>query len=501
MEINKLIENLIFYAKDELGLGEEDSIYAKNSLYYLFKSAPTYELADKVELQSEILIPMVEYAIKKNIIAPEEALNFETTIMGIVTPSPNLVINRFNELQISHNSKKATEYLYELSIKSNYIRLLDIKKNIRWITRGPNGDIGITINLAKPEKDPKQIQKESVSSNERYPKCPLCLENLGFWGDGKTPARHTLRYVPITLNGEKWHLQYSPYVYYDEHCIALSDRHIPMKIDENAFARLLDFVSQFPHYFIGSNADLPIVGGSILSHDHYQGGKKVLPMFSRPLRKKYNFRRNATIGIRDWYNSVIHIAAKNKFEVLQIAERVLKKWQNFSDEEIGILSYTDQPHNTITPIASINSHDEYCLDLILRNNRTDNEHPYGIYHPTEDLHNIKKEGIGLIEAMGLFILPGRLKKEIALMIELFTNQSIDFKKLNEDEHLSKHLAMVAQIANNEGLGLDKKTARDAIFSYINSACIRILECTAVFKNNTKGMAAFDRFMKIVQDSL
>ena len=240
MEINKLIENLIFYAKDELGLGEEDSIYAKNSLYYLFKSAPTYELADKVELQSEILIPMVEYAIKKNIIAPEEALNFETTIMGIVTPSPNLVINRFNELQISHNSKKATEYLYELSIKSNYIRLLDIKKNIRWITRGPNGDIGITINLAKPEKDPKQIQKESVSSNERYPKCPLCLENLGFWGDGKTPARHTLRYVPITLNGEKWHLQYSPYVYYDEHCIALSDRHIPMKIDENVFARLLD---------------------------------------------------------------------------------------------------------------------------------------------------------------------------------------------------------------------------------------------------------------------
>ena len=493
--INKCIENLLFYAKENLFLCPEDITYARNQLYELFKVSHSYEFADKADLQDDILNPMIEYAINNGIIERSQALLFETKIMGLVTPSPGLTVSEFNRIAEEYNIQKATEYLYKLAVNSNYIKMRDIKKNIRWLTKGPRGEVGITINLAKPEKDPKQVLAEKEQSDQgKYPKCALCLENLGYSGSLTHPARQTLRYIPITLNGEDWHLQYSPFVYYDEHCIALSDKHVPMKIDENAFAKLLDFVSCFPHYFMGSNADLPIVGGSILSHDHYQGGKKVLPMFFRPLKKKYRSPDGVTVGIRDWYNSVVHISSKNKFKVLDCAAKVLKKWQGYSNEKIGILCYTDAPHNTITPIASINNYREYCLDLILRNNRTDDKHPYGIYHPTEDMHNIKKEGIGLIEAMGLFILPGRLKSEINEMINVLTADSIDFKKLNDSPSLSKHMGIIAQLANDLGKGADKKAARNAVIEYINKTCIKILECTAVFKDTKEGETAFDAFM-------
>ncbi len=495
--INKHIENLLYYAKDKLGLGFEDTIYAKNQLLDLFKAENAFELADRADLQTEILDPMVEYAIEKALITAEDALRFETKIMGLVTPAPSIVIDEFGDLY-NVSPADATDYLYSLSVNSNYIRVNDIKKNIRWMTEGENGEVGITINLAKPEKDPKQVLAEKNQPADKYPKCMLCLENLGFAGTVSHPARQTLRYVPITLNGENWHLQYSPFVYYDEHCIALSDKHIPMKIDENSFARLLDFVSAFPKYFMGSNADLPIVGGSILSHDHYQGGKKVLPMFYRPLKKQLSNISDATVGIRDWYNSVVHIASRNKFRALELADRIYKKWQAYTDESVGIFAYTNAPHNTVTPIASINQKGEYCLDLILRNNRTDEKHPFGIYHPTEDMHNIKKEGIGLIEAMGLFILPGRLKGEINDIISLLAAGNIDFREINENPRLSKHFNMIVQLANDLG-ACDKKTARDAVINYVNRTCIKILECTAVFKNDKQGELAFDKFLKFARE--
>ena len=499
-DINKNIENLIYYAKDNLKLSFEDAIYAKNQLYDLFKiNMPSYEFAEKVDLQTEILDPMLSYAIEKKLTTEDERLLFETKIMGFVCPSPSNIIAEYNRISNEYGSEAATRYLYGISLNNNYIRVADIKKNIRWMTTGENGDIGITINLAKPEKDNKKVLEAKYSTEKKYPQCKLCLENLGYPGNLNYPARQTLRYVPIELNGEKWHLQYSPYVYYDEHCIAFADTHSPMKIDDITFARLLDFVEQFPHYFLGSNADLPIVGGSILAHDHYQGGKKVLPMLSRPLRRVYGFESDITIGIKDWYNSVVHIKSKNKFKVQLAAEKVLTAWQGYSDKKVGIECYTNAPHNTVTPIASMTDNKEYCMDLILRNNRTDEEHPYGIYHPTEDMHNIKKEGIGLIEAMGLFILPGRLKKEINLMINILSQDKIDFAALNDDESLSKHIEMIAQIAVSKGSKLDKKDARDSVIEYINTTCKKILECTAVFKNDKEGELAFDRFLKTVKN--
>lgn len=501
ININKLIGNLICYAKEKLFLTFEDSIYAKNQLYDLFKIDDAFELADKVDLQSEILKPMIEYAIQHNLTTAEEALLFETKIMGLVMPSPGLFIKEYENIKIEDGIEDATKYHYSLSVNSNYINVPNIKKNIKWMTKGYAGDVGITINLAKPEKDPKQVLAEKNQPTKKYPKCFLCLENLGFAGNQSHPARQTLRYIPLTLNGENWHLQYSPFVYYDEHCIALADKHCPMQINEDTFERLLDFVSQYPHYFMGSNADLPIVGGSILSHDHYQGGKKVLPLFCRPLKTKHKFNDDVTIGTRDWYNSVVYIASKNRFKVSQVAATVLKKWLAHSDDTVDIIGYTNAVHNTITPIASINQYGEYCLDLILRNNRTNEKHPFGIFHPTEDMHNIKKEGIGLIEAMGLFILPGRLKNEINEIMNVLTSDKIDFKKINASPSLSKHLGMIAQISGELGSSLEKRVARDAIIEFINKTCISILECTAVFKNDKEGMLAFERFMKVVKSAL
>lgn len=492
MDINQAIENLIYYAKNNLFLGEEDAIYARNQLLELFKADYKFCLSDNADLQEEILDPMTAYAVEKKL--TEDPLLFETKIMGLVTPSPGLVAHIFNE-KFYEDSQDATKFLFALSVNSNYIRLKDIKKNIRWNTTGEFGNIGITINLAKPEKDPKQIQAEKMQKGDKYPKCPLCLENLGHPGSLIQPARQTLRYVPLHLGGEKWHLQYSPFVYYEEHCIAFADAHTPMQINDMTFIRLLDFVEEFPHYFMGSNADLPIVGGSILAHDHYQGGKKVLPMFQRPLRKSFDFGNGLAVGIVDWYNSVVKITSSNKSMAVDAATSFLESWRAYSAESHGIFAYTDQPHNTVTPIATMNEKGEFCLYLILRNNRTDEKHPYGIYHPTEDMHNIKKEGIGLIEAMGLFILPGRLKNEISLIMDILSKGTApDFSALVEDEVLSKHIGMIAQLTQTYGYSMKRNEAQKVVIDYINTTCEKILGCTAVFKNTREGEATFDNFV-------
>lgn len=493
-EIGNLIDDLILYADKNLGLYDEDAIYARNQLFDLLRTAPGDRAGEEKPL-SDILDPIIDYALDSGIIRGGEELRFETKLMGIVTPAPSVVIERFEERARIDGSKNATSYLYDLSVKNKYIRLEDISRNIRWYADGDKGRIGITINLSKPEKDNKQVAAEKNSSAVKYPKCMLCLENIGFAGTATHPARQNLRFVPVDLDGEAWHMQFSPYMYYDEHVIVFSDEHRPMAVTDKTFKRLLDFVDVYPHYFLGSNADLPIVGGSILSHDHYQGGKKVLPMFLADFRKKYVSEPDFTVGIKDWYNSVVTVKGTNKSRVLETCSEVLKRWRDYSDESVGVLSHTGEvPHNTITPIAT-KWGNEYCVDMILRNNRTDEAHPDGIFHPTADMHNIKKEGIGLIEAMGLFILPGRLKKEIMRMIELLGGEKIDFAALNEDAEMSKHLGLIAQIAAKYGNGLTREFSQKCIIECIDDVCLRILDCTAVFKSDEAGQKAFDAFMK------
>ena len=494
-DIALLIDELVNYGKDKLGLCLEDAIYARNQLGDLFSCVMNDVRADRGNL-NEVISGLTSYALNKGIISEGEELRFETKLLGYVTPSAGLVKKTFEE-KFAKSPKEATDYLYNLSINNKYIRLEDISRNIRWYADGPKGKIGITINLSKPEKDPKQIAAERNAPKTKYPKCLLCLENLGFPGTITHPARQTIRIVPLSLAKENWHMQYSPYMYYDEHIIAFADEHRPMAVTDKTFERLMDFVDIFPHYFLGSNADLPIVGGSILSHDHYQGGKKVLPMFLSKVRKEFYNDGKLSVSIKDWYNSVVTVRGKDKAKVHAMASKVLATWRNYTDESVGIYAFTgDTPHNTVTPIVT-KWDGEYCVDIILRNNRTDDAHPDGIFHPTKDMHNIKKEGIGLIEAMGLFILPGRLKKEIAAMISLLGQDKIDFAAVNEDETLSKHVGMIAQIAAINGCGLSADKAQQVIIDYVNDTCLKILECTAVFKNNASGQEAFERFVKTV----
>lgn len=492
-EISNIIEDLLLYAEDKMDLGLEDSMYARNQLLELFEVEPGTRKGEAKELQKDILDSLINYAINEKMISVGDEIRFESKIMGLVTPSAGLVARTFEEYKDCLNIKAATDYLYKISVASNYIRLCDIRKNICWFTQGDYGKVGVTINLSKPEKDPKQVLAEKNFKGNKYPKCLLCLENLGFQGTLTHPARQTLRTVPIELNEEKWHLQYSPYVYYDEHCIAFSDEHAPMKISPVTFARLLDFVEIFPDYFIGSNADLPIVGGSILAHEHYQGGKKVLPMFSRPLREVAFSNEGVAVGIKDWYNSVVTIKGKDKNKVQKTANIIWEKWIDYTDESVGIIAYTEDRHNTITPIASMQN-DEYVLDLILRNNRTDEKHPFGIFHPTEDMHNVKKEGIGLIEAMGLFILPGRLKCEVMEMIEILVSGNVDFASLEENSEIRKHMGLLAQISIENEEKLTREKAQNLILGKIEKICLKILECTAVFKNNAEGQSAFRKFL-------
>ena len=326
----------------------------------------------------------------------------------------------------------------------------------------------------------------------------LCYDNVGFVGNEKRPSRATLRVIPIILNNENWFFQFSPYNYYEQHCIALSAEHRKMKVDADTFRRLLDFVSMFPNYFLGSNAALPIVGGSILAHDHYQGGAKVLPMFKAGSRLDlfYSGCPGVKMCIVDWYNSVIRISGLNREIVQSCAEYILEKWSEYTDESVGIIAKTDAQHNAVTPIARMEDR-EYVMDLILRNNRTDDKHPFGIFHPTEDLHNIKKEGIGLIEAMGLFILPGRLKGEMEILRQYMTGATpFELRDIAAPEHpMNKHLGMLCQLLQDSGnQRVAPQVADNMITQYVNDACARILECTAVFKNTEDGQRAFRKFL-------
>jgi len=494
------LANLVHYAEKNLNANRFDLIYATNQLLSLF-SEPEPGEPDKIlpDFQNDIINPIVKYAIGERICKPDEALLFETKLIGLVMPSPSRVIDTFDTIASVDGIRHATDYLNGLSVNCNYIRMTDIDKNIKWTAPGDKGDLTITINLSKPEKDNKQVALEKLLPQTTYPKCKLCVENMGYPGALNYPPRQTLRTIPIFLNDEFWHFQFSPYVYFDNHCIALSNEHRPMAITAQTFTRLLDFVDLFPHYFIGSNADLPIVGGSILAHDHFQGGSKVLPMLNRPAKRLYMSHAFPDVGIAalDWYNSVIRLTSQNRTQLEKIASYILHNWRNYSDEGNGIFAKTTEHHNTVTPIAAYNEESGYSIYLILRNNRTDDAHPYGIFHPTEDMHNIKKEGIGLIEAMGIFILPGRLFDETRDIVEILTGRTpLSFAELSDENHkLFKHVPMIAQLANDHGLSLSDDAVEEIIVRHINNTCIKILNCTAVFKDTAEGNNAFDTYLK------
>ncbi len=498
-EIKTKINELIAYAMNNLSLQEEDQYYVLNQLLDFFHfQSPGPAISEYGDFQTTIIDPIVQYAIDNGMVEKENALLLETKILGMVTPVPSKIIEQFDIIASNKGVKAATDWLFELCKANNYIRMPDINKNIKWSHKGSMGEIEITINLSKPEKDPKQIALAKLQPKSGYPACMLCPTNVGYAGNANHPARQTLRIIPIELGKEQWGLQFSPYQYYDQHVIALSMEHRPMDVNPQALERLMDFVDTFPHYFIGSNAALPIVGGSILTHDHYQGGNKVLPMFKVGIRKQFKSEdfSNVSISIVDWYNSVVRVSGKNKSQVHAMASRVFEKWHDWTDESVGIYCKTTDQHNAITPISR-KEKDTYIIDMILRNNRTDEAHPYGIFHPEEYLHNIKKEGIGIIEVMGLFILPGRLKSELENVKMYLTGATpLNFEELGNPENpMTKHAQMIVQLINDNGAKNTKEKADKIVTNYVNKACEQILECTAVYKNTPQGQTAFQNFMK------
>lgn len=430
------------------------------------------EINETLATPTPILENILDYAVSKNMIEDTvtERDLLDTNIMNCLMPRPSEVIAEFKKLY-DESPEEATDYYYKLSIASNYIRKDRIDKNIVWKAATEYGDLDITVNLSKPEKDPKEIAKAKSFKSTSYPKCLLCKENEGFYGHMNHPARQTHRIIPMNLGSEKYFMQYSPYTYYNEHCIIFNSEHVPMKINRKAFANLLNFVDVLPHYFAGSNADLPIVGGSILSHDHYQGGRYTFAMEKAPVEKTYsvNGYEDINVGRVKWPMSVIRINGENKERLVSLAEHILNLWREYSDESVEILCRTnDEPHNTITPIAR-KRNGRYELDLVLRNNITTDECPWGVYHPTADLHHIKKENIGLIEVMGLSVLPARLKKEMAILEEYI----LEGKDIRSNEDIEKHADWVEEWMGN--YSFNKDNIHDIIQDEISKVFVKVYQ--------------------------
>ena len=494
----KSIKQLTDYAVNKRLIGEEDRVYITNSLISVFGISEYVEPTVNVgEPPLEVILSeLCDIAFEKGLIESNTVVYrdlFDTKIMGVVTPRPSEVIHNFTSLY-SISPKAATDYFYNLSKNSDYIRSYRVTKDLKWKYTGNYGELDITVNLSKPEKDPRAIAAAKLLPQNDYPKCLLCKENEGHVGNAARPARQTLRLIPLTLTGKKWFMQYSPYVYYNEHCIVLSNDHIPMKIDRNTFVRLLDFVDQYPHYFIGSNADLPIVGGSILSHEHMQGGNYTFAMAKAPIETEIRFEcfDDVEAGIVRWPMSVIRLRSVNKQSLVRIADKILESWRTYSDPSAFVFANTDgEAHNTITPIARFAS-GKFELDLVLRNNITTEEHPLGVFHPHADLHNIKKENIGLIEVMGLAVLPSRLQKEIQTMCEFILSE----KDFLLDESIAKHKAWFEGFKNS--YKFTKENTEEILKKEIGRTFERVLEDAGVFKRTESGTNAFLRFVATIR---
>ena len=495
MKIETYIDSLVAYAMNT-GLTEpEDHVVGVNrrlDLLRLDDYAPTDELL--MEDLEEILAGILDYAVAKGLcddgITAKDI--FDTRIMGALTPMPREVIRTFRE-KYAQDPVAATDWYYKLSCDTDYIRRYRIAKDMRWKYASEYGEIDITINLSKPEKDPKAIAAAKNAPQAGYPKCQLCRENEGYAGRMNHPARGNHRIIPITVTGQDWCLQYSPYVYYNEHCIVFNSQHVPMKIDRSAFEKLLDFVAAFPHYFVGSNADLPIVGGSILSHEHFQGGHYTFAMETAPVETALTFAgfEDIAAGIVKWPMSVIRLRGSDKVRLAELADKILLAWRGYSDETVGVVAFSDgEPHNTITPIARRRG-DDYELDLVLRCNITTDAHPLGLFHPHADKHHIKKENIGLIEVMGLAVLPSRLKKELAdLRLAILADSD-----LRADEVLGKHADWVEELKTR--YTFTEENAEAILLRETGRVFAAVLEDAGVYKRDDEGKAAFLRFVDSV----
>ena len=494
--INISIRKLINYGL-ECGLIEkEDEIYTINRVLEILNLDEYNEPAEECEYSDleEILAEILAFAVEKGLIEDDITSRdlFDTKVMSALVPRPSEVISDFNELyEIS--PEMATDYYYKLSRDTDYIRRYRIKKDMKWKTETEYGEIDITINLSKPEKDPKAIAAAKNAKASSYPKCLLCKENEGYRGRINHPARQNHRIIPIEIDSEQWGFQYSPYVYYNEHCIVFNGSHTPMVIDGKAFKKLFDFVKLFPHYFIGSNADLPIVGGSILAHEHFQGGNYEFAMAKAPIEKEFVSKEypDVKIGTVKWPMSVIRLSGKDSDRLVELGEKILTAWRAYTDENAFIFAETDgEKHNTITPIARMKG-ENYELDLVLRNNITTKEHPDGVYHPHKELHNIKKENIGLIEVMGLAVLPARLKTELKLVEEALVNGT----DLADNELTLKHKAWADSFKDN--YTITKDNAEKIVQDEVGKVFSKVLEHAGVYKRDEKGQAAFSKFIESV----
>ena len=511
--ISNLILELINYGLSCGLIDPADETYAVNRLLELFEE-DAYEPTDvrkEPRAVSEILDDLLAYAHEKGLL-PEDTITykdlFDTKIMGCITPAPS-VVQAYFASKFEKDPKQATNYYYDFSKNTNYIRVDRIKKDEKWQADTEFGALDITINLSKPEKDPRDIAKAGQAKKSGYPACLLCRENEGYAGHFSHPARQNHRIMPIRLAGENYYLQYSPYVYYNEHCIIFNENHIPMKIDRDCFDKLLDFVRQFPHYTAGSNADLPIVGGSILSHDHFQGGGYEFPMVRAPYEREFSVKgfEDVHAGIIRWPLSTIRLQGKDAKRIAELAEHILAKWRSYTDAEAFIFAFTKDgeelentergpaepgagtvPHNTITPIARMRG-DLFELDLVLRNNITTKEHPLGEYHPHPQYHHIKKENIGLIEVMGLAVLPARLKGEMAALEEALLLGT----DLDADERTASHADWAREWSS--GVSLTNENVHKAVQDEIGKVFAKVLDCAGVYKCTEEGREAFMRFIE------
>ncbi len=493
------IKKLVTYATEHYLIHPVDRTWATNRILealHLDEYVEPETAFSDVDLE-ETLAELLDYAAANGLIEENTTLYrdlFDTKLMGLLTPAPHEVIDTFTALY-SESPEAATDYYYKLSRDTDYIRTYRVKKDLRWVYKSEFGDLDITVNLSKPEKDPKAIAAARNATKSSYPRCALCHENEGYAGNLNAAARQNHRTIPITINNSQWYLQYSPYVYYNEHCIAFNGEHTPMKIDRAAFGKLLDFVTLFPHYFLGSNADLPIVGGSILSHDHFQGGRYTFAMTKAPIEKEISFAGFADVkaGIVKWPLSTIRLRCADRARLIDLADKILGAWRGYTDANAFIFAETNgEPHNTITPIARRRG-DDYELDLVLRNNITTEEYPLGVYHPHAELHHIKKENIGLIEVMGLAVLPARLKKEM----DTLKTTILAGGDLRADEAIAKHADWAEEFLGRRSVTADN--INEVVNEEIGKVFAEVLVHAGVYKCDAEGREAFDRFVAYVNE--
>lgn len=495
MNINTAVKSLVNYAIKNEMIEKWDEIWAINTVCQALNMDSFEDCeAENAELEN-ILASILDYAVENGLCEDSVVYRdlFDTKIMGLLTPKPSEVISKFHFLY-SRDKKAATDYYYKLCQDSDYIRRYRIKNDLKWITKTEYGDIDITINLSKPEKDPKAIAAALKMKTTSYPKCALCKENEGYMGRVNHPARQNHRIIPMTLGGDNFYLQYSPYVYYNEHCIVFNAEHTPMKIDKPAFTKLLDFVEKFPHYFVGSNADLPIVGGSILTHEHFQGGNYEFAMAKAPIETEVTFSgfEDVQAGIVKWPMSVIRIIGTDKARLVELADKVLTTWRGYTDKDSFIYAETEgTPHNTITPIARMRN-GKFELDLVLRNNITTEDCPLGYYHPHPEYHHIKKENIGLIEVMGLAVLPSRLKNEMAVLGKAMVNG----EDISANETIAAHKEWAEMIMQK--YDINESNIDDILKKEIGIVFTSILGQCGVYSRDEEGKAGFLRFIESVR---